>query len=287
MPTIESALRSAKQAFIDLGLTDSPQLDAEILLAHVLKQNRTYLFTWNDKELNSAQLNEFNALCRQRLSGEPIAHLTGSREFWGMELNVTAATLIPRPDTETLVESVLQKCLTPGSGKHLLDMGTGSGAIALALKKECPAAQVTALDFSKDALQVALSNAQRHALEIEFLHSDWFSALSPEQAFDVIVSNPPYIEENDPHLQQGDVRFEPITALTSGTDGLDDIRLLTRQSRDFLKPHGWLMIEHGYNQAEAVAELFELAGFEKIQSVRDYGDNPRVTLGQAPEQMSE
>ncbi|WP_319380190.1 peptide chain release factor N(5)-glutamine methyltransferase [Thiomicrorhabdus sp.] len=283
MTTIESALRSASRTFTERGMTDSPQLDAQILLAHVLKQNRTYLFTWGDQLLNDEQLQAFTALCQRRLLGEPVAHLTGCREFWGMLLKVNEFTLIPRPDTEILIESILQRYSPPGEGKRFLDMGTGSGAIALALKKEYPEAQISALDFSEDALQVARENAQKHALTINLLHSDWFSALPKNPLFDLIVSNPPYIEEKDPHLLQGDVRFEPISALTAGSDGLNDIRILTEQSRGFLKPGGWLFIEHGYNQADAVAQLFTQAGFDAVQLISDYGGNPRVTLGQVPE----
>ncbi|MGM0541574.1 MAG: peptide chain release factor N(5)-glutamine methyltransferase [Pseudomonadota bacterium] len=293
--TIEKGLQAANQQLIQAGLVDSPQLDAELLLAHSLQVSRTYLFTWSDKELNHQQQLAFNELLQQRVQGRPIAHILGEREFWGLKLKVTADTLIPRPDSETIVEATLelyQQAQSTSSTTDLklenksdqawslLDLGTGSGAIALALKSECPRCSVTAVDLSEKALQVALENALNLQLEINFLQSNWFSAIAPTHAFDFIVSNPPYIEEADPHLFEGDVRFEPITALTSGQDGLEAIRKITNQAWSFLKPNGWLLIEHGYHQADSVAEIFKKEHYSNVRGIKDLGGNPRVTLGQ-------
>lgn len=293
--TIENCLQAANQQLILAGLVDSPRLDAELLLAHSLQVSRTYLFTWSDKLLDSQQQMAFDALLQQRVQGRPIAHILGEREFWGLTLKVTADTLIPRPDTETLVEVALelrQQTQNTSSTSDrepenkidqawsILDLGTGSGAIALALKSECPHCSVTAVDFSDKALQVALENALSLKLDVNFLQSDWFSAISATQLFDCIVSNPPYIETADPHLLEGDVRFEPITALTSGQDGLEDIRKITDQAWSFLKPGGWLLIEHGYHQADSVAEIFKTDHYSNVRCIKDLGGNPRVTLGQ-------
>lgn len=293
--TIENCLHAANQQLIQAGLVDSYRLDAELLLAHSLQVSRTYLFTWSDKLLDSQQQLAFETLLQQRLQGRPIAHLLGEREFWGLNLKVTADTLIPRPDSETLVEAVLelhQHAQSSSSSPDtklenktdqawsILDLGTGSGAIALALKSECPLCSVTAVDFSEKALQVASENALNLQLDVDFLQSDWFSAIKATQLFDCIVSNPPYIEEADPHLLEGDVRFEPITALTSGQDGLEDIRKITNQAWSFLKPNGWLLIEHGYHQAESVAEIFKIDHYSNVRGIKDLGGNPRVTLGQ-------
>jgi release factor glutamine methyltransferase len=280
--SIQDTLQSAQQQLIAAGLTDSPRLDAELLLCHALNVSRTYLFTWPERTLNTEHSKTFPPLLEQRLKGHPIAHILGEREFWGLSLTVTQDTLIPRPDTETLVESALTK-LPIKSDKTLsvLDLGTGSGAIALALKSERPTINITAVDYSQQALNIAKGNAKKYQLEILFLQSDWFSALkNPHTQFDCIVSNPPYIEEKDPHLTQGDVRFEPITALTSGTDGLDDIRIITQQAKLHLKPQGWLLIEHGYHQAKVVAEIFGANHFTNLQLQHDLAGNPRVTIGQ-------
>ncbi|WP_019557001.1 peptide chain release factor N(5)-glutamine methyltransferase [Thiomicrorhabdus arctica] len=293
--TIENCLRAANQQLIQAGLVDSYRLDAELLLAHSLHVSRTYLFTWSDKLLDCQQQLAFDEVLQQRLQGKPIAHILGEREFWGLNLRVTVDTLIPRPDSETLVEAALElhqqtqdSPSTPDSKPEIktdqawsiLDLGTGSGAIALALKSECPLCMVTAVDFSQKALQVASENALNLQLDIKFLQSDWFSAIQATQSFDCIVSNPPYIEDADPHLFQGDVRFEPITALTSGQDGLDDIRKITDQAWSFLNPNGWLLIEHGYHQAKSVAALFKSHHYSNIRGVKDLGGNPRITLGQ-------
>lgn len=269
------------------AISESARADAEILLAHCLQKSRTYLFTWAEKEVDDATAAAFQTLLAQRLRGVPIAHLTGQREFWTLNLKVTADTLIPRPETELLVETALRLIPAPlegeGSDKEtisLLDLGTGTGAIALALASERPDITVTATDFSTAALAVAQENASTYHLHnVAFLHSDWFTAL-PAQRFDLIVSNPPYIAAQDPHLQQGDVRFEPLTALTAGDDGLDVIRHIVRTAPQWLKTGGWLVLEHGYDQGQAVTALLRTAGFQAVRCLPDLAGNDRVSLGQ-------
>lgn len=285
MPNIKEVLHHASGQIASQTRSDSPRLDAELLLAHCLQQNRTYLFTWPEKKLTAFQSSCFQTLLKQRLEGHPVAHLLGEREFWGLPLKVTPDTLIPRPDTEILVESALEKLAASESKNmdcRILDLGTGSGAIALALKSEHPECRVTAVDFSPKALEVARINAQRHRLEIEFLLSSWVEQLPETVRYDLIVSNPPYIEERDPHLAEGDVRFEPKTALTSGESGLNDLKTIIQKAFPFLKPQGWLMVEHGYNQTELVSRLFKQIGYQHVTTVKDYGDNPRVTIGRKP-----
>ena len=260
------------------SVSDSARLDAELLLMHVLKCTRAYLFTWPEKPLTQEQSQQLDVLLERRLTGHPIAHITSEREFWGLALKVTADTLIPRPDTEILVEQALEK-LSMLASPRIIDLGTGTGAIALALASECPNATIYALDQSDKALAVAQENGERLQLKVNWVHSDWFKKIDPQLKFDLIVSNPPYIETDDPHLSQGDVRFEPISALTSGSDGLDDIRTICAQAPDYLNNGGWLMIEHGYNQKQAIQRIFLAAGFSDIHTQKDYGDNDRVTLG--------
>jgi len=280
---IQQALEWASSELIE---SDSPKLDAECLLSFVLKQNRTYLYTWPENALSTEFQNHFRALVQQRIQGHPIAHLVGEKEFWGLTFKVSPSTLIPRPDTEILVETTLTLIQqssknTPPSSEplKLIDLGTGSGAIACAIKHELKDSHVTAVDFSHDALDVAKFNAEQHQLAIHFYQSDWFTALPKTEQFDYILSNPPYIVENDPHLTQGDIRFEPKSALTSGSNGLRDIRTLLMQSQSYLKSGGWVIIEHGYHQAQSVQTLFKLFGYQQIRTVKDYGDQDRVTLG--------
>jgi len=277
--TIEQVIQLATDALF--GLSDSPKLDAELLLCHVLECERSYLYTWPEKILGNDQVLAFRELLQKRQQGHPIAHLIGEREFWGLPLKVTPDTLIPRPDTEVLIETALT-LLPAGQNANLriLDLGTGTGAIALALKSERPNAQVSAVDFSKAALEVAKTNSELLNLPIQTLHSSWFQTLPAGEYFDLIASNPPYIEENDKHLTQGDVRFEPISALTSGKDGLEDIRLIAKQAIDYLLPAGWLILEHGYNQGEAVREILAENGYQTIETRQDYGQNDRITFGQ-------
>lgn len=253
-------------------------LETQLLLQHVLNVNRAWLIAHADDELNSVDEANFKALVARRAAGEPIAYILGYREFYGLNLKVTPDTLIPRPDTETLVEAALQK-IKVNLELSICDLGTGTGAIALAIAKNRPNAQVTAIDFSANALKIAQENAENlNIQDITFLQSDWFSALKT-QRFDVIVSNPPYIEENDAHVSQGDLRFEPKSALTSGEDGLDDIRKIICDSVSFLNPQGWLMLEHGYNQAEKVRELMAVFGLAGVATIKDFGGNDRVTMG--------
>ncbi len=263
-------------------VSDSPRLDAECLLGFVLQQPTVYLRTWPDKVLTSSQLEQFLKQLQRREQGEPIAYIIALREFWSLDLHVSAATLIPRPETELLVEEVLDiAALQPLS--RILDLGTGSGAIAVALATEFsklqsdrPPPQITATDISSAALRVARANAKKHQQSIHFIESDWFSNIPPQQ-FDVIVSNPPYIERDDVHLTQGDVRFEPLNALVSGHDGLDAIRLIVQQAQNWLKPGGWLLFEHGYQQGEAVATLLQHSAFTHVQTRQDLAKNDRVT----------
>lgn len=258
--------------------SDTPLLDAEILLSHLLQKNRTYLYTWPETPLTVEQKITFSKRLKMRLLGTPIAHITGEREFWGLVFKVNQHTLIPRPDTEILVETALEK-LTSLHAPKLLDLGTGSGAVICALKSENPSIKAFAVDLEAKALEIAIENAKNHQLDIEFKQGSWFSPVESEK-FDVIVSNPPYIEEEDHHLTEGDVRFEPISALTSGKSGLDDIKLIIEQALNHLNYQAWVCIEHGFNQANAVQTLFKEQGFHNISTQVDYGQNPRVTLAQ-------
>lgn len=272
---IRQLIESASQQLSTIS--DSPRLDAEILLAHSLGKARSYLLTWPENIPQKAQLQQFQQLLQQRLQGHPIAHLTGEREFWSLPLQVSPDTLIPRPDTELMVEQVLTH-YPPQPPIQLLDLGTGSGAIALALAHERPSWQISASDQSEAALRVAQRNAKRLGISVEFIHSDWFSALQGRR-FDVIASNPPYIPQSDPHLSQGDVRFEPLSALASGDDGLDAIRHICATAPGFLKPGGQLFIEHGYDQKTEVNDIFHKNHFHSIQQHHDLSGNPRLTSG--------
>ncbi len=249
--------------------------EAEVLLCFVLGQSRTYLFTWPDRPLTPEQQALFEGLVEQRAQGVPVAYLTGEREFWSLPLKVSPATLIPRADTECLVELALAR-ISPSA--RVLDLGTGTGAIALALASEQTCAEVWAVDASPDALAIARQNAECLGLSVQLLHSDWFSALDA-QRFDLIVSNPPYIAARDQHLEQGDLRFEPRSALVSGEDGLDDIRRILQDAPAHLRAQGWLLLEHGYDQGEAVRALFKAGGFVAVETQADYAGLDRVTLG--------
>lgn len=261
--------------------SDSARLDLEVLLAYVLKKDRSYLYTWPEKQLNDAEVLAFELLLQRRKQGEPIAHIIGQREFWSLPIRVNASTLIPRPDTELMVELVLEK-LCHTNHLRLIDLGTGSGAIALALATEKKDWDIYGSDQSLNACRLAESNRAELAIgNVAIFCGHWLRALSAA-LFDVIVCNPPYICEGDRHLSEGDVRFEPLSALVSGCDGLSDIREIIVESIHHLNANGWLFIEHGYDQAAAVQNLFETAGFGAIETVNDYGGNPRVTLGCRP-----
>jgi len=261
-----------------LNDSDSPRVDAELLLAHVLGRPRSYLFAWPERALSAAEWAAFEALVGRRALGEPVAYLVGTRGFFGLDLAVSPSVLIPRPETELLVEATLAH-LPPGPCA-VADLGTGSGAIALAIAHERPDAEVMAVDASPEALAVARANAGRLGLaHVRFLQGSWCAALDADGRFDAIISNPPYIREDDPHLARGDVRFEPAMALASGADGLDAIRAIIACAPVHLKPGGWLLFEHGYDQAEGVAALMREACFTAVESLADLQGHDRVTLG--------
>ncbi|WP_297527486.1 peptide chain release factor N(5)-glutamine methyltransferase [Thiohalobacter sp.] len=259
------------------GRSDSPGLDAEILLAHVLGRPRSHLHAWPEAELDEAAALRFSALIEHRAAGKPVAHLVGQREFWSLPLEVTPDTLIPRPETELLVEALLER-LPAGQPAHILDLGTGSGAIALAVRHERPLWTVTAVERAPAALAVARRNARRLGLTIDWREGNWFVPVSGER-FTAIVSNPPYVAEADPHLDQGDVRHEPRAALAAGPEGLDDLEHIISGAPAHLEPGGWLLLEHGMDQAEAVASLLKSRGFEEIRCLRDLAGLDRVSLG--------
>ena len=255
--------------------------EAEQLLAHALGRDRAWLFAHAIDELEAGQVAAFEALLARRIAGEPVAYLTGRRSFWTLELEVNADTLIPRPETELLVELALAR-LPDAEKINVADLGTGSGAIALSLAQERPRAWVIATDASAGALAVAKRNALAHGIgNVEFRQGSWFAPLSGER-FDLIASNPPYIAVDDPHLQQGDLRFEPATALSSGSDGLEDIRDIVAHAGEHLVAGGWLLLEHGYDQAEAVHALLVAHGFVQVQSRNDLAGIARCTGGQWP-----
>lgn len=275
--TIKQTLTNAATQLINCS--DSAQADAEILLSHVLESSRTSLHTWPGGNLDETQTQQFSTLLQRRLNGEPIAHITASRAFWDFDLKITADTLIPRPETELLVELALEK-IPAEQALQVLDLGTGSGAIALAIAHERPLCNVTAIEKSAAALEVARHNQSVLELDnLQIFSGSWFSTLD-QQTFDIIVSNPPYIAHDDPHLLQGDVRFEPRAALESGPDGLDDIRIIVKQAYRFLLPEGWLMLEHGYDQGEPVEQLLQQHNYKNIQQFKDLSNHTRVTTGQ-------
>jgi release factor glutamine methyltransferase len=254
------------------------RLDAELLLLHVVKKPRSWLFTHADDVPDMDVQTDYARLLDRRANGEPVAYITGHRGFWSLDLEVTPATLIPRPETELLVELALQR-LPDDAACSVADLGTGSGAIALAIARERPLAQMVATDASADALAVARRNAQRHTISnVAFVHGDWLAPLAGQQ-FDLIVSNPPYIEATDPHLGQGDLRFEPTGALASGLDGLDDIRRIVRDVPAHLHPGGWLLFEHGWNQGAASRALLHEAGYIEVFTAQDLEQRDRVSGG--------
>ncbi|MGN7788802.1 peptide chain release factor N(5)-glutamine methyltransferase [Enterobacter sp. 22452] len=270
--------RWLREAVSELSESESPKRDAEILLEHVTGKSRTYLLAFGETLLTAEQEAQLAALLARRKTGEPVAHLVGEREFWSLPLYVSAATLIPRPDTECLVEQALARL--PTTACSILDLGTGTGAIALALATERPDCTVTAVDVMPDAVTLAQRNVERLELgNVTVLQSSWFTALE-NRLFALIVSNPPYIDEHDPHLAQGDVRFEPLTALVAANEGLADLDHIVTTSRQYLLPGGWLLVEHGWTQGNAVRALFTNAGYRAVATCRDYGGNERLTLGQ-------
>ncbi|WP_277964501.1 peptide chain release factor N(5)-glutamine methyltransferase [Pseudomonas sp. RIT-To-2] len=272
MTIIASLLRSAE-------LPESPtaRLDIELLLAAALGKNRSYLHTWPERIVTTEAAATFDDYLQRRRQGEPVAYILGQQGFWKLDLEVAPHTLIPRPETELLVETAL--VLLPATPAKVLDLGTGTGAIALALASERGGWQVTAVDRVAEAVALAERNRERLRLgNVRVLESHWYGALAGER-FQMIISNPPYIRAADPHLVAGDVRFEPTSALVAGADGLDDLRTIIAQAPAHLAAGGWLLLEHGYDQAAAVRELLAKHDFEQIESREDLGGHERITLG--------
>ncbi|MEA1065186.1 peptide chain release factor N(5)-glutamine methyltransferase [Apirhabdus apintestini] len=271
----QSWLRQAAQR---LTHSDSPRRDAEILLAHVSGKARTFILAFGETVLKPDDLALLEALLIRREAGEPVAYLTGEREFWSLPLSVSPATLIPRPDTECLVEQALLRL--PARPCRILEPGTGTGAIALALASERPDCAILACDRVPEAVALARHNAHKLGLNnVQVIQSDWFSAIS-QSDFDLVISNPPYIDARDRHLTLGDVRFEPHSALVAAEEGLADLRVLIDEARAYLKSGGWLLLEHGWTQGKAVRALFRQAGYEQVETYRDYGHNERLSIGQ-------
>lgn len=283
--TIQKALAAAANAFLALPedkKSDTIKLDAEVLLQACIEKTRTYLFTWPEKRLTDEQQKCFFEMVERRKLGEPVAHIVGFREFWSLPLEVNAQTLIPRPDTETLVEQVL--ALEIDRDISLLDLGTGTGAIALAISSEYPNWHVTGCDRIPAAIELAERNRQRLNTDnqfdkVQFIQSNWFSALK-DQKFDVIVSNPPYIEPNDPHLNQGDVCFEPLSALVAQDDGMADLKHIIAQAKSHLNENGTLLLEHGYNQSKLVSDFLSKMAYKGIKTFTDLSGNDRITVAQ-------
>ncbi|MCM2287689.1 MAG: peptide chain release factor N(5)-glutamine methyltransferase [Sulfuritalea sp.] len=274
MTTVADALAAARAKL--------PASEARLLLGHVMGRPAAWLIVHDDQVLDEDQLLAFASLAARRAGGEPVAYLVGQREFFGRRFEVASGVLIPRPETELLVDIALRQIVGAGTAAtgaaRILDLGTGSGCLAITLALEMPKAQVTALDASAAALDVARKNAQRLGAQLRLLQSDWYSALAGER-FDLIVANPPYIADADPHLAAGDLRHEPRAALASGSDGLDAIRRILADAAQHLTPNGQLWLEHGYDQAVAVRELFAAAGFIEIAQVPDLAGILRVTGG--------
>lgn len=279
--TLRAILQAAKVKLS--AVTDCPSLEAELLLAHLLKQSRAYLLTHIDDELSAEVHHAMMIALDRRASGEPMAYITGQRDFWSMTLQVTVDTLIPRPETETLVEMVLECFPEKNTKKRLADLGTGSGAIALAIATERPAWEIVATDVSQSALDIAKNNAQRLELGcISFRQGNWCTALpmrSDADRFDVIVSNPPYIAESEWQTYASGLLFEPRAALVAGSDGLDAVREILAHAKSYLVAQGCLLIEHGYAQGEAVRELFRETGFHEVVTRCDLSGQERVTMG--------
>lgn len=274
MTTIREAIQKAA---LTLSLNDEARLEAEVLLAHTLNVSRSFLYAHATDELPFASLNAFEKLIEARQKGYPIAYLVGSKEFWSLSLMVNETTLIPRPETELLVETILALILKKSC--RILELGTGSGAIAIALAHMRPDWHITAIDYSQDALKTAQQNAKFHGLKnIDFLVSDWFGNV-PDEQFDVIVSNPPYLKDEDPHLKKGDLRFEPRQALTSGADGLQALRTIIANASRYLKSDGLLILEHGYEQSADVSALLNQQHFQNVHSKTDIQGHARVILG--------
>ncbi len=275
MTTLNEALRSCQSALKAVAYEESG-VEARAIVEYVTGADRAALIVNGSESVDNASLERIRALASKRLEGTPLAYVLGYRYFYGLKLHVTPEVLIPRSDTETLVEEALQRSFTT-----VLDLGTGSGAVILAIKASRPQSVCTACDISEGALEVAKFNAKSLGLEVSFILSSWFNAGGLNSSrFDLIVSNPPYIEQGDLHLTQTSLPYEPSIALTSGKDGLDDIRRIVSEAPSHLNPGGALMLEHGYDQGPRVREIMEKSGFKRIRTVRDLGGNERVTSGE-------
>lgn len=278
---IKQALQQAQQRLNRARLNNSSlgaAVDAQVLLTSILQCNTAHLAAWPEKNLSKEQESRFQTLVKQRKEGQPVAYLVGQREFWSLEFSVNNSTLIPRPETETLVDYILTT-FSSDTNIKLLDMGTGTGAIAISIASERPGWLIVASDISQSALKLARQNSNRHHTDhITFKKSNWFENLTADK-FNIIVSNPPYIACDDPHLRQGDVRFEPHSALISGPTGMDDIEHLCAQAKNHLINNGCLIIEHGYNQKKQVADCFAKNGFTEIFQQQDLSGQPRMTTG--------
>jgi release factor glutamine methyltransferase len=262
------------------SVSDTAQLDAQLLLAHVLTVSTSYFYTWPEKMVGSGDITRFNDLLARREQGEPVAYLLGYQAFWSLDLEVSPCTLIPRADTERLVEVALS-VVDISRANRILDLGTGTGAIALSLASELPQSTVIGVDLIEEAVALAKRNAVRNRLtNVAFLQSSWFEALEDAEPFDLIVSNPPYIDPDDKHLSLGDVRFEPKSALVAEKQGMADIEHIIQRAPNYMAPNAYLVFEHGYDQAAAVRACLKKANFVAIESFQDLGGNDRVTIGQ-------
>ena len=271
---IDETIKQATQSLS--GISDSPRLDAEILLSHALQKNRSFLYAYPEYELSHAEQVLWQQLIAQRLQSVPVAYLVGEREFWSLSFFVSPATLIPRPATESMVAYIINHY--PNTPLQVCDLGTGTGAIAISLKHERPLWDVFAIDIQPDAIALAQKNAQRHHTPIHLICSNWFEKI-PKSKFHIIVSNPPYIDPEDPHLQQGDVQHEPLSALVSQEYGLADIEYLLKNSAKHLHPQGMLIFEHGYDQQERILQMMQAYGWQNVQGFQDDEGQPRFCVG--------
>jgi release factor glutamine methyltransferase len=259
------------------GISETAKLDAELLLAHCIGKTRSYLYSWPEQRLEAEDWHRFQELIARRLEPTPIAYLLGEREFFSLNLKTSPAALVPRPETELLVETTLALC-SKLAGVDLLELGTGTGAIAIALKVHCPRINITATDISVASLDLAQENAGWHGLVIDWIESDWFSHI--DKRFDLVVSNPPYIAAADPVLEQGDLPAEPLAALSPGPTGMEALEVIIAAAPDYLNPGGYLLLEHGFDQQAKVEALMRDRGFINIDCIRDLHDLPRVSVGE-------